>query len=65
MYWFNKDAEFNDNLAYFLHVVLNEVYLTKEEIEERLRYTDQFANNNPLADDLTEYFRKRLLSFSK
>ena len=63
MYEFNKDAEFNENLAYFLHVVLNEVYLTKGEFEGRLQYTDQFANNITLADDLTEYFRKRLSSF--
>lgn len=65
MYEFNKDAEFNENLAYFLHVVLNKVHLTKEEIEERMQYTDQFADNNTLADDLTEYFRKRLSSFAK
>lgn len=41
---FNKELGFYDNLEYFLYVVLNEVYMTKEEILSIIQYLERYSN---------------------
>lgn len=57
---FNKELGFYDNLEYFLYVVLNEVYMTKEEILSIIQYLERYSNALMTADDLIEYFNKKL-----
>jgi hypothetical protein len=59
---FDKDLDFFGNIEYFLYVVLNEVYMTNEEIVEKIQYLEQFSDTSMTADDLIEYFNKRLNS---
>lgn len=59
---FNKDLDFYSNMEYFLYIVLNKVYLTNDEIIEKIQYLEQFSNTSMTADDLIEYFNKRLNS---
>ena len=42
---FNKELGFYDNLEYFLYVVLNEVYMTKEEILSIIQYLERFDDS--------------------
>lgn len=57
---FNKELGFYDNLEYFLYVVLNEVYMTKEEILSIIQYLERYSNASMTADDLIEYCNKKL-----
>lgn len=57
---FNKELGFYDNLEYFLYVILNEVYMTKEEILSIIQYLERYSNASMTADDLIEYFNKKL-----
>lgn len=57
---FNKDLDFYGNMEYFLYIVLNKVYLTNDEIIEKIQYLEKFSNTSMTADDLIEYFNKRL-----
>lgn len=59
---FNKDLDFYSNMKYFLYIVLNKVYLTNDEIIEKIQYLEQFSDTSMTADDLIEYFNKRLNS---
>lgn len=59
---FNKDLDFYGNIEYFLYVVLNEVYMTSDEIIERIQYLEQYTDLSMTADDLIEYFNKKLES---
>ena len=59
---FNKDLDFYSNMEYFLYIVLNKVYLTNDEIIEKIQYLEKFSNTSMTADDLIEYFNKRLNS---
>lgn len=59
---FDKDLDFFWNIEYFLYVVLNEVYMTNEEIVEKIQYLEQFSDTSMTVDDLIEYFNKRLNS---
>lgn len=59
---FDKELDFFGNIEYFLYVVLNEVYMTDEEIVEKIQYLEQFSDTSMTADDLIEYFNKRLNS---
>ena len=59
---FDKDLDFFRNIEYFLYVVLNEVYMTNEEIVEKIQYLEKFSDTSMTADDLIEYFNKRLNS---
>lgn len=59
---FNKDLDFYGNMEYFLYIVLNKVYLTNDEIIEKIQYLEKFSNTSMTADDLIEYFNKRLNS---
>lgn len=59
---FNKDLDFYGNIEYFLYVVLNEVYMTNDEIIERIQYLEQYTDLSMTADDLIEYFNKKLES---
>lgn len=59
---FNKDLDFYSNMEYFLYIVLNKVYLTNDEIIEKIQYLEQFSDTSMTADDLIEYFNKRLNS---
>ena len=49
-------------MEYFLYIVLNKVYLTNDEIIEKIQYLEQFSDTSMTADDLIEYFNKRLNS---
>lgn len=62
MLQFNKDLDFYGNIEYFLYVVLNEVYMTNDEIVERIQYLEQYTDLSMTADDLIEYFNKKLES---
>lgn len=62
MLQFNKDLDFYGNIEYFLYVVLNEVYMTNDEITERIQYLEQYTDLSMTADDLIEYFNKKLES---
>lgn len=57
---FNKELGFYGNLEYFLYVVLNEVYMTKEEILSIIQYLERYSNASMTADGLIEYFNKKL-----
>ena len=59
---FNKDLDFYSNMEYFLYIVLNKVYLTNDEIIEKIQYLEQFSDTSMTADDLIEYFNNRLNS---
>lgn len=59
---FDKDLDFFGNIEYFLYVVLNEVYMSDEEITEKIQYLEQYSETSMTADDLIEYFNKRLCS---
>lgn len=59
---FNKDLDFYSNMEYFLYIVLNKVYLTNDEIIEKIQYLEKFSNTSMTADDLIEYFTKKLHS---
>lgn len=59
---FNKDLDFYGNMEYFLYIVLNKVYLTNDEIIEKIQYLEKFSNTSMTADDLIEYFTKKLHS---
>lgn len=59
---FDKELDFFGNIEYFLYVVLNEVYMTDEEIVEKIQYLEKFSDTSMIADDLIEYFNKRLNS---
>lgn len=37
---FDKELGFFGNIEYFLYVVLNEVYMTDEEIVEKIQYLE-------------------------
>lgn len=51
---FNKDLDFYGNMEYFLYIVLNKVYLTNDEIIEKIQYLEKFSNTSMTADDLIE-----------
>lgn len=57
---FDKDLDFFGNIEYFLYVVLNEVYMSDDEIAEKIQYLEQFSETSMIADDLIEYFTKKL-----
>lgn len=57
---FDKDLDFFGNIEYFLYVVLNEVYMSDDEIVEKIQYLEQFSETSMTADDLIEYFTKKL-----
>ncbi len=59
MYEFNLSVPFNDNIRYFMYIVLNNVWLSNDDLDDVVDYLKWYSDSDPLADDMLEYFSIR------
>lgn len=60
MYSFDSSKDFYGNLEYFLHIVVNNAFLSDVELANLMIYLSKYTEEITLADDLYKYFNKRL-----
>ncbi len=59
MYEFNPSVPFNDNIRYFMHIVLKNVWLSNDDLDDVVDYLKWYSEEDSLADDMLKYLSIR------
>lgn len=60
MYEFKAEKSFQENLEFFCHVILADVFLCENQIVDIVDYLNTSSVESILVDEITEYFQARL-----